>query len=221
MPEFDEDAYADKKSRLDSIVEKLHECERDAAVKEMQIQDLTAKCASLKDLGAERKINAQSENNYRRIFDITKGKAMLNFVVAEYMAEITVTASEILSELSSGKYTLAYDDENGFSVTDYLSGGGKRKASTLSGGEMFLASLSVAIAIARAQSKGNNAFFFLDEGFGTLDEELIDTVFAALDVLSEDCLVGVISHASALIERMPVCVEVGEATDTHGSTIKY
>lgn len=221
MPEFDEEAYADKKSRLDSIVEKLHECERDAAVKEMQIQDLTAKCASLKDFGAERKINAQSENNYRRIFDITKGKAMLNFVVAEYMAEITVTASEILSELSSGKYTLAYDDENGFTVTDYLSGGGKRKASTLSGGEMFLASLSVAIAIARAQSKGNNAFFFLDEGFGTLDEELIDTVFAALDVLSEDCLVGVISHASALIERMPVCVEVGEATDTHGSTIKY
>lgn len=221
MPEFDESAYEDKKSRLDAIVEKLHETSRDAAVKEVQIQDLDAKCKILKELVAERKAIVQKENNYRKIFDMTKNKAMLNFVVAEYMAEITSFASEILSELSSGKYTLTYDDENGFTVIDYLSGGGKRKSSTLSGGEMFLASLSVAIAIARAQSKGNNAFFFLDEGFGTLDEELIDTVFAALDVLSKDCLVGVISHASALIERMPVCVEVGEATDTHGSTIKY
>ena len=86
---------------------------------------------------------------------------------------------------------------------------------------MFLASLSVAIAIARTQSRGNNAFFFLDEGFGTLDDDLIDTVYGALASLSTDCLVGVISHAAALIERMPACVEVLEATDTTGSIIKY
>ena len=84
-----------------------------------------------------------------------------------------------------------------------------------------MASLSVAIAIARKQGKGNNAFFFLDEGFGTLDEELIDTVYGALESLSRDCLVGVISHSSALIEKMPSCVEIIEATDTSGSVIKY
>mgnify|MGYP001098171312 FL=1 len=81
--------------------------------------------------------------------------------------------------------------------------------------------MSVAIAIARTQSRGNNAFFFLDEGFGTLDDELIDTVYGALEMLSEDCLVGVISHASALIDKMPSCVEVIAATDTTGSIIKY
>ena len=115
---------------------------------------------------------------------------------------------------------MSFDSANGFLVYDYLNDGKPRKASTLSGGEMFLASLAVAIAIADAQSKGDNAFFFLDEGFGTLDEELIDTVFGALSQLSAHCLVGVITHAGALIERMPCTVEVLEATDTVGSRIK-
>ena len=106
-------------------------------------------------------------------------------------------------------------------MTDYLNGGRARRTDTLSGGEMFLASLAVAIAIARAQSKGNNAFFFLDEGFGTLDDDLIDTVYSALETLSKDCLVGVISHSGALIGLMPACVTVDEATDLAGSKIRF
>ena len=116
---------------------------------------------------------------------------------------------------------MRYDRDGGLTVTDLLNEGKARKTDTLSGGEMFLASLAVAIAIARAVSGGDNAFFFLDEGFGTLDDELIDTVYAALEGLASSCLVGVISHSSALIERMPSCVEVMEATDTTGSRIKY
>ena len=116
---------------------------------------------------------------------------------------------------------MMYDRDDGFIVSDYLNGGKSRKTDTLSGGELFLASLAVAIAIARTQSRGNNAFFFLDEGFGTLDEELIDVVYGALESLSTDCLVGVITHAEALISRMPSCVEVISATDTTGSIIKY
>ena len=156
---------------------------------------------------------------YRVIADMTKGKAMLNFVAAEYIAEFTAVAGEILGELSGGKYTMCYDKVNGFMVSDYLNGGKYRKTDTLSGGELFLASLSVAIAIARTQSRGNNAFFFLDEGFGTLDEDLIDVVYGALESLSKDCLVGVITHAEALISRMPFTVTVEEATDTCGSRI--
>ncbi|MDE6293420.1 MAG: SMC family ATPase, partial [Clostridiales bacterium] len=156
---------------------------------------------------------------YDRIAEITRGKAMLNYVAAEYIAEFTAIAGEILNDLSSGKYTMSYDKTNGFVVYDYLNEGKPRKTDTLSGGELFLASLSVAIAIARTQSRGNNAFFFLDEGFGTLDEDLIDVVYGALESLSKDCLVGVITHAEALISRMPFTVTVAEATDTCGSRI--
>lgn len=221
MPSFDEQDYADKKQRFDALTKEYNERDKEIAVAEAQMRSLGENCEKLKGLQAERATVHKKCDCYKTIVDLTKGKAMLNYVVAEYISDFTATASDILAELSGGKYTLAYDTDNGFMVKDYLSGGGTRKASTLSGGEMFLASLSVAIAIAREQSKGNNAFFFLDEGFGTLDDELIDTVFGALDILSKDCLVGVISHASALIERMPVCVEVGEATDTRGSTISY
>lgn len=221
MPEFDEAAYNDKKETLDRLTASVHENETVIAAKTAELAALEEKCALLKNLQADRARLSKRIDIFKNIAELTKGKAMLNYVAAEYIADFTAEASKILNELSHGKYAMSYDKLNGFVVSDYLNDGKSRKTDTLSGGELFLASLSVAIAIARMQSGGNNAFFFLDEGFGTLDEELIDTVYGALESLSRDCLVGVISHSTALIEKMPACVEVVEATDTSGSIIKY
>ncbi|MDE7107151.1 MAG: SMC family ATPase, partial [Clostridiales bacterium] len=218
-PEFDEAAYAEKRDELERVKTRIAEYNRDIAVKQVEAEALEQKCAELSELNAELSVLKKRADLYRVIADMTKGKAMLNFVAAEYIAEFTAVAGEILGELSGGKYTMCYDKVNGFMVSDYLNGGKYRKTDTLSGGELFLASLSVAIAIARTQSRGNNAFFFLDEGFGTLDEDLIDVVYGALESLSKDCLVGVITHAEALISRMPFTVTVEEATDTCGSRI--
>ena len=221
IPQFDEDKYNEQKARLDEKNKQHAERERDIAVKSAEIDAFTEKCEKLKILRSERAQKQKNADNYAKIAELTKSKAMLNFVVTEYIEQFTAAASDILAELSNGKYNMGYDSENGFTVSDFLNGGKSRKTDTLSGGELFLASLSVAIAIARSVGHGNNAFFFLDEGFGTLDEELIDTVYGALESLSKDCLVGVISHAGALIERMPSCVEVVEATDISGSRIRY
>ncbi len=220
-PEFDEEAYNDLKSRYDAGIAKKAEYERDAAVTEALSLELADKTERLKNTVAERTAHYKKSKCYGEIAELTYGKAMLNFVALEYIERFTSAASEILSELSDGKYTMNYDSVNGFTVSDFLNGGKVRKTDTLSGGEMFLASLSVAIAIARTQSKGNNGFFFLDEGFGTLDDELIDTVYGALESLSRDCLVGVISHSGSLIGHMPSCVTVEEATDMRGSRITY
>ena len=220
-PEFDEQAYNELKSRYDAAIAKRAEYERDAAVTEAIVTELEGKAERLKNTIAERSTHYKKSKCYGEIAEITHGKAMLNFVALEYIEQFTAIASDILSELSDGKYTMSYDSDNGFTVSDFLNGGKVRKTDTLSGGEMFLASLSVAIAIARTQSKGNSGFFFLDEGFGTLDDELIDTVYAALESLSRDCLVGVISHSGSLIGHMPSCVTVEEATDTRGSRIAY
>ncbi len=220
IPEFDEAAYDDKCGAAERIKRQRAENDKDAAVKEVEIKNLAEKCETLARIETEIKEHKKRAEIYKTISDLTYGKAMLNYVAAEYIAEFTSAASGILGELSSGKYSLHYDKINGFIVSDYLNGGKARKTDTLSGGELFLASLSVAIAIARTQSNGNNAFFFLDEGFGTLDEDLIDVVYGALESLSKDCLVGVITHAEALISRMPACVTVYEATDTSGSRIE-
>ncbi|MCM1367586.1 MAG: SMC family ATPase [Roseburia sp.] len=221
MPAFDEDEYRRKREAFDALIGSRAEREKDIALKDAEVKTLTEKCEKLRALNSERAEHVKRADCYAKIAEMTKGKAMLNYVAAEYIAEFTATASELLGELSGGKYAMGYDRESGFVVSDYLNGGKPRKTDTLSGGELFLASLSVAIAIARAQSNGNNAFFFLDEGFGTLDDELIDTVYGALESLSKDCLVGVISHSGALIDRMPSAVEVLEATDAVGSRIKY
>ncbi len=221
IPEFDEEKYSESRARLDEMIKTYTERERDIAVKAAEADSLAEKCEKLKALHAERTQRRKSADNYAKIAELTKGRAMLNYVAIEYIEQFTAAASDILGELSDGKYALDYNSVDGFTVSDFLNGGKSRKTDTLSGGELFLASLSVAIAIARSVGHGNNAFFFLDEGFGTLDDELIDTVYGALESLSKDCLVGVISHASALIERMPSCVEIVEATDTSGSRIRY
>ena len=221
MPQFDEEAYEEKKASVDNIRLRISETERDIAAREVEEKYMTDAVDNLTKWQTELKEHEKQAKIYDTICELTRGKAMLNYVAAEYIAEFTAIASEILIELSGGKYTMRYDSDNGFIVSDYLNNGKWRKTDTLSGGEMFLASLSVAIAIARTQSTGSNAFFFLDEGFGTLDEELIDVVYSALESLSKDCLVGVITHAEALIARMPYCVKVQEASDAHGSRIVY
>lgn len=221
VPEFDEGAYVAAKEDAQRQADKASELKAAVARTEAELYAVEEKAGQRKALEARRDEAVKTYNIYKEIADITKGKKMLDFVATEYIEDFTAAASDILSTLSGGKYTMRYDRDGGFVVSDFLNEGKARKTDTLSGGEMFLASLAVAIAIARSVSGGDNAFFFLDEGFGTLDEELIDTVYAALEGLASSCLVGVISHSSALIERMPSCVEVVEATDTTGSRIKY
>ena len=220
IPEFDEEGYAQKRDEAERIKNQVADCNKDIAVKQVEVDALNKKCEELNSLKAELATVKKRADLYHVIVDMTRNKAMLNFVATEFIVEFTAVASEILSEMSSGKYTMTYDRVNGFMVSDYLNGNKFRKTDTLSGGELFLASLSVAIAIARTQSRGNNAFFFLDEGFGTLDEDLIDVVYGALESLSSDCLVGVITHAEALIARMPYTVTVHAATDSQGSRIQ-
>lgn len=222
LPEFDEDAYRSKRAAYEAASAEYVEIDKNVALGEERLQATESALEKLKGLKAELKLKNKSFDMYKTIADMTKGKAMLNFVATEYIESFTAVASDILTSLSGGKYTIRYDRDNGFMVSDYLNGGKSRKTDTLSGGEMFLTSLAVSIAIARAVGGGaQDGFFFLDEGFGTLDDELIDTVYAALEELARSCLVGVISHSSALIDRMPSCVEVIEATDTSGSVIRY
>ncbi len=219
MPEFDLEAYEAKKSAYEARVKEYAERETEIALKSAAADALAEKAEREKALDAERALYVKRADNYGVIADMTKSKAMLNYVAEEYIMNFTAIASDILGELSAGKYAMSYGAD-GFTVSDFLNDAKRRKTNTLSGGELFLASLAVAIAIARTVGSEKNAFFFLDEGFGTLDDDLIDTVYGALESLSRDCLVGVISHASALIERMPACVEVVEATDERGSLIK-
>ena len=153
---------------------------------------------------------------------LVRSNKFLEFIASEYLQEICVSASKTLISLTGGKYFLKYDDKE-FKVGDNLNGGTLRVVKTLSGGETFLVSLSLALALSGAicaQSSRPIEFFFLDEGFGTLDEKLVDTVMDVLGKLSKSFAVGLISHVEELKRRIDYKAVVTGATETHGSTVK-
>ncbi|MGH3191646.1 MAG: AAA family ATPase, partial [Streptosporangiaceae bacterium] len=133
------------------------------------------------------------------------------WLCSEALDSLVTEASETLMELSDGQYQLDRDDRNDLVVIDYEDAGARRPVHTLSGGETFQASLALALALSR-QVVGLSAgmrdlnSMFLDEGFGTLDEDTLETVGTTLERLSADSdrMIGIITHVAALAERVPV-----------------
>lgn len=113
-----------------------------------------------------------------------KGNTFVEFLAEEQLESVARDASARLGVLTRQRYAIEVDSEGGFVMRDDANGGVKRPVSSLSGGETFLTSLSLALALsAQIQLRGEYPlqFFFLDEGFGTLDQDLLDTVVTALE----------------------------------------
>ena len=111
-----------------------------------------------------------------------------------------------------GRYQLARQTEAqlGLEVVDTWQADTVRHTNTLSGGESFLVSLALALALSEIVShKHALGSLFLDEGFGTLDAGTLDTALNALDSLeAHGKMIGVISHVEAMKERIPVQIQV-------------
>ena len=164
--------------------------------------------------------------NLQKLQTVLRGNAFVEFMAMEQLLQVSRAASERLSQLTRRRYALETDSTGGFIIRDDANGGLRRPVSTLSGGETFLTSLSLALALsAQIQLNGTHPleFFFLDEGFGTLDPELLETVVHALEKLHMERLtVGVISHVPELKSRLPrrLVVQPAEAAGA-GSRILY
>ncbi|HNG92370.1 MAG TPA: AAA family ATPase [Acidobacteriota bacterium] len=146
---------------------------------------------------------------------VLKGNAFVEFVAQERLVEMARDASLRLGQITRQRYTLDVNHESEFVIRDNFSGGQRRPVSTLSGGETFLTSLALALALSsQIQLRGRFPleFFFLDEGFGTLDPESLDLAFGSLESLgSQNLMVGLISHVAELKERLPRCLIVSPA----------
>jgi DNA repair protein SbcC/Rad50 len=195
-----------------------------AAHKAEQLADLapqlTACLAELEPLAA-------TAAEARRLADLTAGAGanmlkmtLSSFVLAARLEEVAVTASERLLKMTSGRYSLVHTDARrgaGRSGLGLLACDGwtgvDRDTSTLSGGETFLASLALALGLAdvvTAEAGGTRIeALFVDEGFGSLDEDTLEEVMTVLDGLREGGrLVGIVSHVAELRQRIPAQVRV-------------
>jgi DNA repair protein SbcC/Rad50 len=147
------------------------------------------------------------------------------WLLARALGLLVRGASSILRELSSGAYSLALDDTNQFLVLDHRNADEPRTVRSLSGGERFLASLALALALAEhvaelaAEGAARLESLFLDEGFGTLDADTLDVVASAIEELgSRGRMVGVVTHVRDLAERIPVRFDVRRGPT--GSTVR-
>jgi exonuclease SbcC len=142
-----------------------------------------------------------------KLQNVLRGNAFVEYIAEEQLIQVCRAASERLGQLTRQRYALEVDSGGGFVIRDDANGGVKRPVGTLSGGETFLTSLALALALsAQIQLSGQYPleFFFLDEGFGTLDPDLLETVVEALEKLHIDRLtVGIISHVPELKARLP------------------
>ncbi|MHA7750196.1 AAA family ATPase [Paenibacillus anseongensis] len=200
------DAWAQTQALL-SAAKAAAEAALEARAKAAQgASELAARHARWCELEAQRAEQAKQLERLGKLQAVLKANAFVEYLAEEQLMQVSRAASERLGELTRRRYAIEVDSGGGFVIRDDANGGVKRPVSTLSGGETFLTSLALALALsAQIQLKGEYPleFFFLDEGFGTLDQELLDMVIGALEKLHMDSLaVGVISHVPELRARL-------------------
>jgi DNA repair protein SbcC/Rad50 len=126
------------------------------------------------------------------------------YMLAQLQHDLLARASTMMREITRERFTLQLI-EGEYAVLDNWNALEPRSVRTLSGGESFIASLSLALALSDelAGSKALGALF-LDEGFGTLDPEALDAVAGVLETIqTQGRMVGIITHVQALAERLP------------------
>ena len=139
------------------------------------------------------------------------------WLLEEAVAAMVERANQHLQVLSEGQFSFVAD-ETSFNVCDHHNADEVRGAKTLSGGETFLASLSLALALRDSQTAAADPggarldSLFLDEGFGTLDPDALDVVTGAIEELSSHGrMVCVVTHIREVADRMPVRFEVSKS----------
>ena len=157
-----------------------------------------------------------------KLESLLSGGALIEFVAEEYMGLITEFANTYVYKISKGKYLLNYDGD--FNVIDNFNGGIKRSVKTLSGGERFIVSLSLALGISQSIAVNNNKnfnFFFIDEGFGNLSENYIEKVLQSFDALIRlDFTVGFITHVEKMQYYLNNRIIVTKDNNDEGSKIE-
>lgn len=219
------DEWDDLQAQHQRLFEKISDArERKGASAEF-LSEIERKHARHNELETLQKELGKEIEKVGKLQTVFRGNAFIEYIAEEQLITVSRDASERLAQLTRGRYAIEVNSEGGFVIRDDANGGVKRPVSTLSGGETFLTSLALALSLsAQIQLRGQYPleFFFLDEGFGTLDQDLLDIVISSLEKLHSDRLsVGVISHVQELRARLPrkLIVEAAEPSGK-GSQVK-
>jgi exonuclease SbcC len=195
-PQF-KDYEESLKQLRDTTIRLKHKLNENTAAKER----LEAKQTAIE----AQKIECRRWENLHELIGSADGKKYRNFAQGLTFEMMIGHANRQLQKMTD-RYLLVRDDTQPLelNVVDNYQAGEIRSTKNLSGGESFIVSLSLALGLSHMASKNVRVdSLFLDEGFGTLDEEALDTALETLASLQQDGkLIGVISHVPTLKERI-------------------
>ncbi len=181
---------------------------------EDQCADLEKKRVRAHELDEQEAAVVGRQNIFKQLAADLTDRKFISFLLEEKTQLLLELASERLNAMTS-RYRLEMDN-NELNVIDELDADKRRVVNTLSGGETFLASLALALALAELVTRagGRLQCFFLDEGFGSLDPESFDLAMEGIErIVSEDRLIGLVSHVPALAARVDDRIVLDKGAD--------
>ncbi len=206
---FDEDAFQAEKMRNTQLKQEVQRLSGDAGRYESELKRAAADLEKKTELLKQKKELDTRAENLKLLKFMLQGNKFVDYVATVYLKELCNSANSRFRILTRESLRIELDESNNFIIRDYLNDGKTRSVKTLSGGQTFQAAFSLALALADNMEKGKAEFFFLDEGFGSLDRESLELVFDSLKSLKhENRTVGVISHVQELKQEIDTFITV-------------
>ena len=220
---YDEVKHKQLHQELEKLKDRLEQLNEDIGKQKAVIQRLREALTTREKLEIELdslKLRGDDINTLKQLF---KGSGFVNYVSTVYLQNLCKAANERFYQLTRKQLRLEISENNTFQVRDFLNEGKVRSIKTLSGGQTFQAALSLALSLAESIQQFNESkqnFFFLDEGFGSLDKEALQVVFDTLKSLQkEKRIIGIISHVEDLQQEVDTYLKIMN-DEENGSIIK-
>jgi len=165
----------------------------------------------------EFKRHSREHETLEKLYALTKDNQFRDFVLSFHLKNLLLLANQYLKLLTGGRYELLFDIDsaNAIFIKDYFNEGREREINTVSGGEAFMASLSLALGLSQVSAgEGRIEFMFLDEGFGVLDANALEDVLDMISRLNNiGRKIGIISHIQQVKERIETRIELIKNND--------
>ncbi len=205
----DAQAISSLRDTIQQLEQELHQASENRASLKAWLEQAAQQRQAAQAIGERKDILQAQEQTYHTLSQDLRSDKFQEYILDSLQQELATRASILLKQLSEDRYLLQIESGD-YWVSDNWNGGEKRRVRTLSGGETFAASLSMALALSEKLAMGVElGSLFLDEGFGTLDSETLESVTQILESLRQkDRLIGVITHIQALADRLPTQIHV-------------
>ena len=233
-----------KQPDLEQTNEELSQAKQAEAKLQQTVAELEHKYSSntkcyqqVKKLFEQQQAEFTQLGQLKELVDVVTGKGeqklgFERYILQTYLKEVLITANARLAHLTNGRYELYLNEDTGRGASStgleldiYDDNAGKRRSvHTLSGGESFLAALALALALGEVIQKKSGGIeieaLFVDEGFGSLDQEALRVALETLQTIEgKNRMVGIISHVTELQAQLPYQLQV--VTKGERSTLRY